>query len=86
MTVLSDFVTELAVELDRRRAGGPPLAGFPPHKWMDFCKLFTLIDRDQAPAMTELRDKLERIVEQTDVPFQKRARDMLPLLPMGSVQ
>jgi hypothetical protein len=68
--------------------GGPLLPGFSADTWMDFCKLFAAIDRD--PAATELRQKLERIAEQKDVPFQKRAREMLPLLlpllPMGSVQ
>ena len=50
--------------------------------------MMTIIDRD--PDAAELLRKLEAIAEQEGVPFQKRMRDMLPLLlpllPMGSVQ
>jgi hypothetical protein len=90
MSVLSDFVEELAAELDRQRGGGPLLPGFPPDKWMDFFKLFAAIDRGETPAMVELREKLERIVEQHDLPLRERCRQMLPLLlphlPPGSAQ
>jgi hypothetical protein len=90
MSTLSDFVHELATELDRRRAGGPPLPALPPHRWMDLCKLFALLDRDETPAGIELRRKIEKIATRRDVPFQKRCAALLPLLlpllPPGSVQ
>ena len=73
MTVLRDFIDEIASELDART--DKPLA---PHHWISFVKLLDAIDRDDE--MGELRKKLESIVTQHDVRFQDRCLALIPLL------
>jgi hypothetical protein len=73
MTVLRDFIDEIASELDAR--SDKPLA---PHHWISFVKLLDAIDRDDE--MGELRQKLESIVTQHDVRFQDRCLALIPLL------
>jgi hypothetical protein len=73
MTVLRDFIDEIASELDART--DKPLA---PHHWISFVKLLDAIDRDDETG--ELRQKLESIVTQHDVRFQDRCLALIPLL------
>ena len=73
MTVLRDFIDEIARELDART--DKPLA---PHHWISFVKLLDAIDRDDE--MGELRQKMEPIVAQHDVRFQDRCLALIPLL------
>ena len=73
MTVLRDFIDEIAGELDARP--DKPLA---PHHWIGFVKLLDTIDRDDE--MGELRQKMEQIVSQRDVRFQDRCLALIPLL------
>jgi hypothetical protein len=73
MTVLRDFIDEIARELDART--DKPLA---PHHWISFVKLLDAIDRDDE--MGELRQKMEPIVSQHDVRFQDRCLALIPLL------
>ena len=73
MTVLRDFIDEIASELDA--STDKPLA---PHHWISFVKLLDAIDRDDE--MSELRQKMESIVTQHDVRFQDRCLALIPLL------
>jgi hypothetical protein len=73
MTVLRDFIDEIASELDART--DKPLA---PHHWISFVKLLAVIDRDDE--LGELRQKMEQIVSQRDVRFQDRCLALIPLL------
>ena len=73
MTVLRDFIDEIASELDART--DKPLA---PHHWISFVKLLDAIDRDDE--LGELRQKMEQIVSQRDVRFQDRCLALIPLL------
>lgn len=73
MTVLRDFIDEIASELDART--DKPLA---PHHWIGFVKL--LADIDQDDEMGELRQQMEQIVSQRDVRFQDRCLALIPLL------
>jgi hypothetical protein len=73
MTVLRDFIDEIASELDA--CADKPLA---PHHWISFVKLLAAIDRDDE--MGELRQQMEQIVSQRDVRFQDRCLALIPLL------
>jgi len=73
MTVLRDFIDEIANELDARK--DKPLA---PHHWIGFVKLLGTIDQDDG--MDDLRQKMEQIVSQRDVRFQDRCFTLIPLL------
>jgi hypothetical protein len=73
MTVLRDFIDEIASELDART--DKPLA---PHHWISFVKLLAAIDRDDE--VGELRQQIEQIVSQRDVRFQDRCLALIPLL------
>jgi hypothetical protein len=73
MTVLRDFIDEIASELDART--DKPLA---PHHWISFVKLLDDIDRDDE--LGELRQKMEQMVSQRDVRFQDRCLALIPLL------
>jgi hypothetical protein len=73
MTVLRNFIDEIACELDAR--ADKPLA---PHHWIGFVKL--LADIDQDDDMGELRQQMEQIVSQRDVRFQDRCLALIPLL------
>jgi hypothetical protein len=73
MTILSDFINEIARELDART--DKPLA---PHRWIIFVKLLADIDRDDE--MGKLRQQIEQIVSQRDVRFQDRCLALIPLL------
>jgi hypothetical protein len=73
MTVLRDFIDEIASELDART--DKPLA---PHHWIGFVKLLAAIDRDDE--VGELRQQIEQIVSQRDVRFQVRCLALIPLL------
>ena len=72
MTVLRDFIDEIASELDART--DKPLA---PHHWISFVKLLDNIDRDDE--LGELRQKMEQIVSQRDVRFQDRCLALIPV-------
>jgi hypothetical protein len=74
MTVLRDFIDEIANELDART--DKPLA---PHHWISFVKLLGAIDEDD-DELGELRQKMEQIVSQRDVRFQDRCLALIPLL------
>jgi hypothetical protein len=74
MTVLRDFIDEIASELDART--DKPLA---PHHWISFVKLLAAIDEDD-DELGELRQKMEQIVSQRDVRFQDRCLALIPLL------
>ena len=74
MTVLRDFINEIASELDART--DKPLA---PHHWISFVKLLAAIDEDD-DELGELRQKMEQIVSQRDVRFQDRCLALIPLL------
>src|SRR6516165_3835428 len=76
MTILSDFINEIASELDART--DKPLA---PHHWISFVKLLADIDRDDE--IGELRQQMEQIVSQRDVRFQDRCLALIPLLTTG---
>ena len=73
MTVLRDFIDEIASELDAR--ADKPLA---PHHWLGFVKLLDAVDRDVE--MGKLRQQMEQIVSQRDVRFQDRCLALIPLL------
>ena len=73
MTVLRDFIDEIAGELDART--DKPLA---PHHWIGFVKLLDAIDCDSE--LGELRQKTEQIVSQRDVRFQDRCLALISLL------
>jgi hypothetical protein len=73
MTILSDFITEIASDLDART--DKPLA---PHRWIRFVKLLGDIDGDDEKG--ELRQQMEQIVSQRDVRFQDRCLALIPLL------
>jgi hypothetical protein len=73
MTVLRDFIDEIASELDAR--SDKPLA---PHHWLSFVIL--LADIDRADEMGELRQRVEQIASQRDVRFQDRCLALIPLL------
>jgi hypothetical protein len=73
MTLLRDFIDEIARELDARN--DKPLA---PHHWIGFAKLLDTIDRDDE--MGELRQQIEQIVSQRDVRFQDRCLALIQLL------
>jgi hypothetical protein len=73
MTVLRDFIDEIASELDAR--ADKPLA---PHHWLGFVKLIDAVDRDDE--MGKLRQQMEQIVSQRDVRFQDRCLALIPLL------
>jgi hypothetical protein len=74
MTVLRDFIDEIASELDART--DKPLA---PHHWISFVKLLAAIDEDD-DELGELRQMMEQIVSQRDVRFQDRCLALIPLL------
>lgn len=73
MTVLRDFIDEIARELDAR--ADKPLA---PHHWLGFVKL--LADIDRSHELIDLRGKMEQIVCRRDVRFQDRCLALIPLL------
>jgi hypothetical protein len=73
MTVLRDFIDEIAGELDART--DKPLA---PHHWIGFVKLLAAIDQDVE--LGALRQKMEQIVSQRDMRFQDRCLALIPLL------
>jgi hypothetical protein len=73
MTLLQDFINEIASELDART--DKPLA---PHHWIGFVKLLAALDEDDE--LGELRQKMEQIVSQRDVRFQDRCLALIPLL------
>jgi hypothetical protein len=73
MTVLRNFIDEIARELDAR--ADKPLA---PHHWISFVKLLDGID--SADELGELRQKMEQIISQPDVRFQDRCLALTPLL------
>jgi hypothetical protein len=73
MTVLRNFIDEVARELDAR--ADKPLA---PHHWIGFVKLLAAIDEDDQ--MGELRQQMEQIVSQRDARFQDRCLALIPLL------
>jgi hypothetical protein len=73
MTLLRDFINEIASELDART--DKPLA---PHHWIGFVKLLAAVDEDDE--LSELRQKMEQIVSQRDVRFQDRCLALIPLL------
>ena len=73
MTVLRDFISEIASELDART--DKPLA---PHHWIGFVKLLADIDGDDE--LKELRRNMEQIISRRDVRFQDRCSALIPLL------
>jgi len=73
MTVLRDFINEIASELDART--DKPLA---PHHWIGFVKLLGEIDCDDK--LGNLRQNMEQIICQRDVPFQDRCLALIPFL------
>jgi len=73
MTILSEFIQEIAGELDARN--DKPLA---PHHWIGFVKLLGTIDCHDE--MGELRQKMEQIVSRRDVRFQDRCLALIPLM------
>jgi hypothetical protein len=76
MTVLRDFIDEIASELDART--DKPLA---PHHWISFVKLLAAVDReDEMGELRELRQRMEQIVSQREVRFQDRCLALIPLL------
>jgi hypothetical protein len=76
MTMLRDFIDEIASELDARP--DKPLA---PHHWIGFVKLLAAVDReDEMGELRELRQRMEQIVSQRDVRFQDRCLALIPLL------
>ncbi len=77
MTMLRDFINEIASKLDART--DKPLA---PHHWISFVKLVDAIDRDNE--MGELRRQMEQIVSQRDLRFQDRCLALIPLLNANS--
>ena len=77
MTVLREFIDEIANELDGRT--DKPLA---PLHWIRFVKLLDTIDREEG--MGELRQQIEKIVSQRDVRFQDRCLALIPLLSADS--
>lgn len=77
MTVLREFIDEIASELDGRT--DKPLA---PHHWIGFVKLLDTIDREEE--MGKLRQQIEQIVSQRDVRFQDRCLALIPLLSADS--
>jgi hypothetical protein len=75
--MISDFIQEIARELDARAAKPEPGRLLPADKRRQFVKLLTVIGRDLSPTAVELREKLERIAVE-DLSFQKRCAAMLP--------
>ena len=73
MTVLRDFINEIASELDTLT--DKPLA---PLHWVRFVILLDNIDRDEE--IGELRQRMEQIVSRRDVRFQDRCSALIPLL------
>ncbi len=73
MTVLRDFIDEVANELDTRTD-----KALAPLHWVKFVKLLDDIDRDEE--MRELRGKVEQIVTKHDMRFQDRCLALIPLL------
>lgn len=73
MTVLRDFINEIASKLDART--DKPLA---PHHWIGFVKLLGEIDSDEN--LGNLRQKMEQIICQRDVRFQDRCSALIALL------
>ncbi len=73
MTVLRDFINEIASELDART--DKPLA---PHHWIGFVKLLADIDCDDK--LGNLRQNMQQIICQRDVRFQDRCLALIPLL------
>jgi hypothetical protein len=73
MTVLRDFIDEIASKLDART--DKPLA---PHHWIGFVKLLGEIDSDEN--LGNLRQNMEQIICQRDVGFQDRCLALIPLL------
>jgi hypothetical protein len=73
MTVLRDFIDEIARELDARN--DKPLA---PHHWIGFVKLLATVDQDDE--MDELRKEMEQIVSRRGLRFQDRCLALIPLL------
>ncbi len=73
MTVLRDFINEIAKELDAR--ADKPIA---PHHWIGFVKLLFEIDTDNS--LGKLRQEMEQIVCQADLKFQDRLTALIPLL------
>jgi hypothetical protein len=73
MTVLRDFIDEIASKLDART--DKPLA---PHQWIGFVKLLGEIDSDEN--LGNLRQNMEQIICQRDVRFQDRCLALVPLL------
>jgi hypothetical protein len=73
MSILRDFIDEIASELDART--DKPLA---PHHWISFVKLLAAIDENDE--MGELRQQMEQIVSQRGVRFQDRCLALIPLL------
>jgi len=73
MTILSEFIQEIASDLDARN--DKPLA---PHHWISFVKLLGTIDGDDE--MRGLRQRMEQIVSQRDLTFQDRCLALIPLL------
>ena len=65
MTVLRNFINEIASKLDART--DKPLA---PHHWIGFVKLLGEIDSDEN--LGNLRQNMEQIICQRDVRFQDR--------------
>jgi hypothetical protein len=73
MTVLRNFIDEIAGKLDART--DRPLA---PHHWIGFVKLLGEIDSDEN--LGNLRQNMEQIVCQRDLRFQDRCLELIPLL------
>ncbi len=73
MTVLRDFINEIASQLDART--DKPLA---PHYWIGFVKLLAEIDSDEN--LKNLRQHMEHIICQREVRFQDRCLALIPLL------
>lgn len=73
MTVLRDFINEIARELDGRND-----KALAPLHWIRFVKLLDDIDRNDE--MGDLRRQVEQIVSQHDVRFQDRCLALVPLL------
>ena len=73
MTMLRNFIDEIARELDAR--ADKALA---PHHWIGFVKLLAVVDEDDQ--MGELRQRMEQIVAQRDVRFQDRCLALIRLL------
>ena len=73
MTVLRDFIDEIASELDARTD-----KALAPHHWISFVKLLAAVDEDDE--MYTLRQQMEQIVSARNVRFQDRCLALIPLL------